>query len=179
MRRLFSITVLLFVLLILVAAEPSTLRAAEAPLEYKLKAAFLLNFAKFTRWPEKESKTNTFNLCLVGADPLGSAAKSLSGKLVGKRPFEMTVFKDAPPAAACDMIFLSRSAEVNTAELITPVGGQSMLTVSDRKNFASQGGIIELLIFNDRLGFIINNTRAKKDGISLSASLLDLAQEVL
>lgn len=179
MQRFFFITALLLFLLSFMAALPAASRAADEQLEYKLKAAFLLNFAKFTRWPEADSETSKFRLCLVGSNPLGGAANGLSGKLVGDRPIEVTVLESISGVGACDMVYLSRSDEGKTAELLTAAGGQSRLTVSDRQDFAAQGGIIELRVFNDRLGFIINNTRAKQDGLSLSASLLDLAQEVL
>ncbi|MDJ0621785.1 MAG: YfiR family protein [Desulfocapsaceae bacterium] len=179
MRRPFSITALFFLLLILTAAVPLSARAADEQLENKLKAAFLLNFAKFTTWPEDITGSSEFGLCLVGTNPLGGSAEQLSGKLIGQKPIELRMIKKIADVGLCEMIYISPSAEGGMAELIAALGGPSRLTVSDREGFAAQGGIIELRIFDNRLGFIINNTRAKEDGLSLSASLLDLAKEVL
>ena len=37
--------------------------------EYRLKAAFLYNFAAFTEWPADVG--STLNLCVYGQDPFG------------------------------------------------------------------------------------------------------------
>ena len=179
MRKPVFIAAHVFFLLMFAAAVPMSIRAADEQLENRLKAAFLLNFAKFTRWPKDVSTTSEFKLCLVGDNPLGGAADELAGKIVNGRPISIEVVKDVSIIRPCNTVFLSRLAKGDTSKLIDAVSGHSRLTVSDREGFAAQGGIIELRIFNNRLGFIINNTRAKQDDISLSASLLNLAHEVL
>ena len=54
-----------------------------------------------------------------------------------------------------------------------------MLTVSDIPGFAAKGGVFEFRTRDGRLAFVINNTRARASGIQVSASLLNLALEVL
>src|SRR3954470_24994305 len=47
--------------------------SAAQTLEYRVKAAFLLNFTKFTEWPEAEaSKETPISICVVGGDPFGN-----------------------------------------------------------------------------------------------------------
>ena len=55
-------------------------RAEEFP-EYRLKAAFLFNFAVYTDWPAEVG--STLNLCIYGADPFGRDVDGLQGKAVG------------------------------------------------------------------------------------------------
>ena len=43
------------------------------PLEYQVKAAFLLNFTKFIDWPRPETpdQDSPFGICILGDDPFG------------------------------------------------------------------------------------------------------------
>jgi hypothetical protein len=52
------------------------------------------------------------------------------------------------------------------------------LTVSNAKNFARSGGMIELFTENNRLRFIINLENAKRAGLRINPSLLQLAASV-
>jgi hypothetical protein len=45
-------------------------------------------------------------------------------------------------------------------------------------NFADNGGMIRLLIVEDKVRFEINNTVAKKAGLNISSKLLSLAVRV-
>ncbi|HEU5051094.1 MAG TPA: YfiR family protein, partial [Gemmatimonadales bacterium] len=44
-------------------------------LEYQVKAAYLLNFARYVSWPEGAfaSPTAPLPICVLGADPFGNA----------------------------------------------------------------------------------------------------------
>ena len=59
-------------ILLALAWFPAAVSAA-APTEYRLKAAFLLNFAKFVEWPASEFKNpqSPLSICIVGDDPFG------------------------------------------------------------------------------------------------------------
>jgi hypothetical protein len=50
-----------------------------------------------------------------------------------------------------------------------------VLTISDAKNFAANGGMIELFTENHRLRFRINARSAHRAGLRISSDLLKLA----
>ena len=54
-----------------------------------------------------------------------------------------------------------------------------MVLVSDLEGFVESGGTVEFKDQGGRLSFLINNSKAKKQGLSVSSSLLNLAVEVL
>ena len=54
-----------------------------------------------------------------------------------------------------------------------------MLTVSDVPGFSRNGGIIGLVLVDRRVRFEINLAHARQVGLTLRASLLDLATVVL
>ncbi|MGA2191747.1 MAG: YfiR family protein, partial [Steroidobacteraceae bacterium] len=73
---------LLMLLALAGSAVAPRARADELP-EYRLKAAFLYNFALFTDW--SASVGPTLNLCLYGRNPFGAELDGLEGKAVGER----------------------------------------------------------------------------------------------
>src|SRR5271165_307634 len=54
-------------------------QAAE-PLDYQVKAAFLLNFAKFIEWPRASfpGSISPLEVCVLGDDPLGGALNQIA-----------------------------------------------------------------------------------------------------
>src|SRR2546421_7829731 len=87
--------------------------AAEAELpEYKLKAGFLYNFAKFVTWPEKAfpSAHTPLVIGVLGNDPFGPVLpKTLAGKTVNGRPLEIQYFKRLEEIKNCQILFISPS----------------------------------------------------------------------
>jgi len=51
------------------------------------KAAFIYNFAKFTRWPENldDNKKDAITLCTLGKDQLNSDLTRLQGTKINKK----------------------------------------------------------------------------------------------
>jgi hypothetical protein len=64
-------------------------------------------------------------------------------------------------------------------QLTANLGRQPVVTVSDIKGFVKTGGQIEFVSKGNRLSFTINHTAMKERGLQASASLLNLATEVL
>jgi hypothetical protein len=157
-------------------------RAENRELEYKVKAAFLLNFARFTTWPES-SVSNAdpqFSLCVLGSDPFGPALNGVESKEIAGKNIDLrhpsTV---ADGLGQCRLLFVSKSEQANLKPILTSIAGQPIVTVSDIEGFATSGGIFELKDKDGRLSFVVNNTKAKESGIRISSSLLKLAIEVL
>jgi hypothetical protein len=149
--------------------------------EYKLKAAFLLNFSKFTTWPESAFSVpgQTFDFCVVGEDPFGQALAGLESKKVGGRKIHLQYVASIGEAQACHVMFISNSEKNNLEELKQVADGQPVVTVSDIKGFSRQGGVFEFITRGGRLSFIVNNQQATQNGLQVNASLLNLAAEVL
>lgn len=172
--------IVLFVFLVLQfgsVGPAATVTAAERDLEYKLKAAFLLNFAKFTTWPVGISRQN-FTLCVLGEDPFGAAFTGIESKTIAGKPIELVLTRDITQTGKCQLVYVSASEGGQLDRILQAFNGRPVLMVSDIDAFAADGGIIEF-VTQDRLGFIINLTQAKRAGLKINASLLNLAAKVL
>jgi hypothetical protein len=158
------------------------LRAEDRELEYKVKAAFLLNFARFTTWPESSvNKADLqFSLCVLGSDPFGPALNGVDSKeIAGKNVQLRHPSTVADGLSQCRLLFVSKSEQANLKRILTAIAGQPIVTVSDIEGFASSGGTFEFKDKDGRLSFVVNNTKAKECGMRISSSLLNLAVEVL
>lgn len=155
-------------------------QAEEISQEYQLKLAFLVNFARFIRWPEASFDKNNdrLNLCIVGDNPFGASLRGVENKPVGNRRLQVKVLNSQAEAGTCQLLYLSQSSAHRLPDFSASLDAKPIVTVSDTAGFISTGGTIELLIKDERLTFIINNTRLKDLGIVASSAMLNLAASV-
>jgi hypothetical protein len=146
--------------------------------EFQVKAAFLLNFADFVRWPEGALADDTFTIGILGQDPFDSALDSLAGKTARGRRVVVRRYDDPEDARAADILFICASEKRALPRILKTIRGNSILTVGDSKNFGRSGVMINLLLLHKRVGFEINLAAAHRDGLQISSNLLKLAQEV-
>ena len=80
--------------------------------EYRVKAAFLYNFAKFVEWPPQafKSPSDPIVIGVLGKNPFGDAlADEVAGKTLGGRAFQVREVTDAQQASGCQIVFVSSS----------------------------------------------------------------------
>ncbi len=153
---------------------------AQAPTEYEIKAGFVYNFAKFTEWPDggRGSRDGWLVLCIMGADPFGTAFRDLEGKLIHGRT--LRVKRDATLEALrdCHVLFVADSEERRVLAVLKAVEKHPVLTVSDIDGFPDAGGMIGLVAAGNRIQFDVNLTAANNANLRISSQLLRLARLV-
>jgi hypothetical protein len=143
-----------------------------------LKAAFILNFARYTSWPPP-APGNRYHICIVGRDPVGDAMRLLDGKpLKGKTVVVLPTTNDLTNSP-CQMLYISKSETDEVRRILAAADGKPILTVSDLPKFVHAGGMIGLKIVDNSVRFDINAGIAKQVGLQLSAQLLRLADLVV
>lgn len=149
--------------------------------EYQLKAVFLYNFVYFVRWPPIAygKETSTFNICILGTDPFGREVDmAVENETVDKRIVKIIRLKNIFYAKSCQILFVSKSERNNLDKIYTYLQKYPVLTVSDIKNFAIKGGMIEFYNVGRRVRFYIAPNNAKAVGLRISANLLYIAKLV-
>ncbi|NOQ45728.1 MAG: DUF4154 domain-containing protein [Desulfobulbaceae bacterium] len=177
---------LIILFLVAACAGPVSLSVAGAQqtnveVEYKIKAAFLLNFAKFISWPEESFAQDKqfFKICVLGDNPFGSALSAIKSRSVGERKIDLHYINDVQQAESCHLLFISASEKNNLDAIHVTLRDRAVTTVSDIGGFARSGGTIEFVTKKDKLAFKINLARASKQGLRINSSLLNLATEVI
>ena len=167
----------------LIATALAALLAAPAPgasarEEYELKAAFLLNFAKFVEWPvgAYASAGAPLTLCSYGEDPFeGRLLAVARGKTVNGRPLEVRQITAPEEAAACQVVFVPDPQTRRLREIAEGARKHPVLIVGESSNFAERGGMINFVVEAEHVRFQINPSAASACGLRISSKLLQLA----
>jgi hypothetical protein len=161
--------------LALIAFAPAVL-SDDLP-EYRLKAAFLYNFALFTEWP---ADTNpTLNLCVYGRDPFGEEIDALQGKAVGDRHIAVRRVTSVNALSVCQIVFIADPSGDGISRVLSSLRGATVLTITDTPGAAKQGVALNMSVVKDKITFEANLTAARAANLKLSSKLLSLATEVL
>jgi|SRR5665213_555845 len=161
-------------------ASPAASRAVEEPsLEYRVKAAFLLNFTKFIEWPTYAFANDAapISICIVGEDPFGRVLDEVvNGETVNSRRLIVRRIRQTPIEGACHVLFFDRM-EKDTADLLANLK-PGVLTVGQGDAFIRGGGVIAFVIENRRVRFDIDQSAAAKAELKMNAKLLNVARFV-
>ncbi len=169
---------LLGLVLALSACTPIT--SAQNVTESEVKAAFLYNFAKFVEWPEDRftSPSDPVRLCVFGGESLESDLRQVvNGKSIGTRPVQIQRV-GLPQVKHCHVLFLGASESQRLPQVLEAARSGSVLTVGDFPGFTEQGGVISLVVDENRIRFEVNLKAAQEARLKLSSKLLSLAKSV-
>jgi len=142
--------------------------------EYKVKAALVANFAKFTTWP-KSAFQNEFAPVVIGVwgkKPLGGRIDALAGKRVGSRRIVVKHVRTTAAARRCHVLFVPKIAPADRRKLFVALAGAPTLTVGDQAGFAENGGILNLRVVSGKVRFDVNPKAAARAGLRLHPKLL-------
>jgi len=164
--------------LILIASMQAAVQ--QEPLEYQVKAAFLLNFTRFVEWPASAFPDSEapIAICIVGEDPFGGAIDQIvAGEVVGSRKVEVRRIKTPPAPKSCQVIYVGKQDP--GAPPVLSALGPGVLVVGEGDSLLREGGMIAFILDNRRVRFNINQSAAEKAGLKLSARLLTVARSVV
>jgi hypothetical protein len=153
--------------------------AAEADLEYPVKAAFLFNFTKFVDWPADAfaGEKSPLNLCVYGGDPFGKALDDLvANETVGGRPIAVRRVGRGADLKACHVLFLSRAERERQAEVLADLRGAPVLTVGETDRFLADGGLVNFFLEANRVRFAVDLGAVERSRLKISSKLLRLAR---
>jgi hypothetical protein len=171
------ITVLLLACIVAALAKPVWAQAAS---DAEVKVAFLLNFARFTSWPESVDFTNGLIICAVGESPLGGYLQALNGREVqGHRITVNKIDSLAIGSNDCHIVFIAEEQKAELGLIQNWQNGTAVLTVSDIvQDVAGSNVMILMKQRGGRIRFDVNLVRVREVGLKLNAQLLELADKV-
>ena len=156
-------------------------RTLEIESEYDVKAAFLLNFARFFEWPASsfEHPGSPFRIAVVGRDPFGASIdRIVAGKSIEGHPVIVVRMPWGPGLREAHIVFFSDSERKRTAEIPSLLKDCPALAVGDTGGFASHGGHVGFYLDQGRVRFEINPAAVKRSRLTVSSRLLALGKIV-
>jgi hypothetical protein len=163
----------------------------------QVKAAYLINFLRYTDWPAASFPTpeTPFRIVVAGGPGLLDAIRGIAGAAgrVAGRAIEVERMELPPSGVAsgsaqraqiaarlrqCHVLFVERSDPARADELIGLVRDYPVLTVGDVDRFAASGGMLELLPRGPNIVIAANPGAIRRSDLVVSAKVLKLAQLV-
>jgi hypothetical protein len=166
-------------LLVAALAGATTQTARASSLEYRVKAAFLYNFAKFIEWPPQafEGPRSPYSICVLGQDPFsGDLDGAVGENMVQGRRLVVRRLAKLDGAGTCHILFVSSSERARLPAILESVAAAPTLTVGEDEEFTRLGGCLRFFLAENRVRFEINLPATDRAHLKLSAQLLSLAR---
>lgn len=167
--------------IILALTGPAVRSGAQeaASAEYRIKAAYIFNFAKFVEWPAATFPTHDtpMTLGVLGRDPFGSdLEKILGNKTIAGRRVRIKRMEESKPVEHCHVLFISSSERKRLPQLFENLQNSSVLTIGETDQFTRLGGMINFFKQENTIRFEINVQAAQKAGLRISSKLLHIGK---
>jgi len=151
--------------------------------EYEIKAAFLIKFTDYIKWPESafQKDPDHFVFGILGKNMFQHLMDPFIGNDIHKRHFIIKCFSgigDLDDISGVQMLFVSQSETPHFQKIFDTIDTTGMLTISDAPGFIRYGGTIAFVKKGSRISFEINRVSEKRAGLKISSDLLQLATHV-
>jgi hypothetical protein len=158
-----------------------SIHAQEAPTEYQVKAAYLFNFLKFVEWPGDPlaSTHGQWIIGIIGDNPFGDQLEQVvAGKTVQGHELQVRRFQPGEDVRDCHVLFISDSEKKRLPTVLVALNGSSVLTVADMDHFTESGGMIQFVMEEKRVRFVIDVGASSRARLKVSSKLLSLARTI-
>jgi hypothetical protein len=148
--------------------------AQEVPLEYRVKAAYLANFARFVEWPAAAA-AGPLVICVAGTNPFGMVLEeTIAGETVNGRALAVRAIDVPDPS--CHVLFVPRTVGAGPYIRSALTGSIPTLTVGETPAFIDAGGLVNFVREGNNVRFEIDAGAASRAGLRISSRLLRLAR---
>lgn len=167
--------------------------------ELQIKAAFLLNFVRYTTWPEASfaNAESPLVLAVVGDDPFGSVLEQTFGQPVNGRPvqvrrvpiprradvrsteqYEGAMAEMRQTVQQCHAVYLPGCDSTLAHAVLDQIDTSALLTIGDRRECAERHTALALDRDGGRIVFCANVGNIERSKLKVSSKLLRLARVI-
>jgi hypothetical protein len=161
--------------------ERTSPRSESEDREYQIKAAFLLNFIRYTTWPEPcfDGPNAPVVLLVVGKDPFGDVLDdTFRGEQANGRRIVVERVRELPAEWKAHVIFCALGAKDERTDLIEHCRRRPVLVVGDTPGLAEDGAEINFFLSDKKTRFEINTDAVAEASLVMSPAVLKLAKIV-
>jgi YfiR/HmsC-like len=147
--------------------------------EQEVKAALVLNFARFVTWPDSafENGSSPLVIGVLGDNTLATQVEKVAkGQLAGNHPIVVQRFDSAASVKPSQILILGKNQNASLDGLLARAGA-NCLTISESDDFMRRGGTIRFYFSADnKVRFEINPRAVSRQHLKPSAAILRLAR---
>lgn len=166
---------IIFIIFLIGSLSASAQKFSEA----ELKAAYIIKFTKFIKWPNNKVGKSNFVLGIYGSDPF----ENILNQILASSPEEnenwlVTHYTKIDEIKGCDILYINTANQNDINTILKKISQTGILTIGDNiPYFCERGGIIN---FNNNAHnkyiFQINKTSAINKGFVIDSRLLAIAK---
>ncbi len=149
---------------------------ADAATEYRLKAAFIYNFANFSHWPA--ASAGKLRVCVYGRSPILRALEPIAGRISNGRQIEILQRAQDATVEGCEVVFVTESAIARLPALLAEIGDEPVLTVANSPGAGRTGAAFNMVVVEDKVRFEVNLPATRRGGLRVDPRVLRLATAV-
>src|SRR5262249_33841509 len=150
--------------------------------EATVKAAFLYKFAAYVDWPDtprEGASVTPFVIGVMGNDEVYvELERIVAGRNIGGRPLAARQVKDSDGLKGLQMLFVGRADSGRIASMARAAQSRSILLVTESDRGLEQGGLINFVVSESRVGFEVSLEAAERCGLRVSSRMLGVARRV-
>lgn len=138
--------------------------------EFQVKSAFLLNFARYIKWPNHKFTLpdSKIEICILDFNPFGEHLNKYMEHKIEGRGIKISYFIEATELAGCHIVYTTIVRTNRLYALEQQAINQNFLLVTEIDNT----GMINFLINDGKIRFKINQLKAQHAGLNISSQLL-------
>jgi len=144
-----------------------------------LQAAYLFHFTNFVSWPNLTTTSDDFIICIDTPQELAQEFHDLAEKSVEGKKVYVTKVDAETVLIDCKILFFKNTEREQQNKRLSAVKDSPVLTVGTSRTFNQKNGIVQLNNSHSRVTLSINLRPAKRVGLTISANMLDVAEEVI
>lgn len=168
--------------LLLLVATGVQAQGQAAALERQVKAAYLFKFGAFVEWPETSfaRPDSPMLIGVAGSEALADELERMvAGRSVNGHPVKVRRVHPGEALADLHILYLDNGMERGAmAAMLTAARGQSLLTVSDAPDALGLGCMINFVVADEKLRFIVALRYVAPSRLRISARMLAVAHRV-
>jgi hypothetical protein len=151
----------------------------EVSREYRIKAAFLYNFAKYVEWPAQRFAAADAPIVIGTFCPEAFGvllSKIVKDRRIDGHGIEVRTLTAAVESNQVHAVYVCAEYEPTWGPVTEAIRGKSVLTVADSAQSAR--GMIVFVLDGDKVRFSVDMDQADRAGLRISDQLLKLAISV-
>ena len=164
-------------LTILAVLLASATPAAAAEAEDELKSVIVLNFLRYSTWPETPPATGPLVVGVLGRPSFARYLQaSLQSKSVNGRAVRIVELKAMSDPQCCQVIYVATDRISEIKQTLQAVRSAHALTIGESDAFLEYGGTVSLLLIDGHMSFEVSLEALKQSEIEISSKLLRFGQ---
>lgn len=175
-EKAWCITRITLLIVLLLRTEVSHAQNAEQ----QIKAAFLYHFCSYVQWPKRDPSINHSHVTIGVAGTsrvIRIVRETLEGKSNKKCVFHVRAIKPGDDLSDVEMLYIAGKSRFYLEEFFSQSQTPPILTITDEEK-NSDNSIINFVVRDDHVRFVISKSQADEAGLKLSSELLAVALQV-